>query len=165
MSLHHSLRRRPKLLSAFNVVGLRLSLLFLCLVSACSVSKDRNDAQLIAASVHDKLIVGDFAGIYREAAPSFRSIGSESEFVAGLSGLQARLGSPKHFTELGYLTNLDPKLGRTHFLKFDLECEHGHARESLMFVRSPGGKMELWRLDIQPVNQGRASSSLQWESG
>lgn len=140
-------------LPVVKLVGVRLSLFFITLVSACSISQDRNDARLIAASVHEKMVHGDFGGIYHQAAPSFKSIGSESEFVAGLSGLQARLGSPKHFTELGYETKLDPQLGRTHFLIFDLEYEHGHARESLMFLRSPEGKMELWRLDIQPVKK------------
>lgn len=152
MSLYPS-KSRLSSPPVIRLVGVMLSLLFITLGSACSISQDRYDARLIAASVHEKMIHGDFAGIYKEAAPSFRSIGSESEFVAGFSGLQARLGSPKHITELAYQTKLDPQLGRTHFLIFDLECEHGYARESLMLVRSPGGKMELWRLDIQPVKK------------
>lgn len=155
MSLHCRLLQLSKslLLSVRVVKLLGVTLWLLFFVSACSISQDRNDARLIAAGVNEKMIRGDFAGIYRDAAPSFRSIGSEADFVAGMSGFQSRFGSPKHITELAYQTNLDPKLGRTHILIFDFEYERGHARESLMFLRSPQGKMELWRLDIQPVKQ------------
>ena len=156
MSFCRHLLNRPKALlfspPVIKLVGVTL-LALIPLVSACSISQDRNDARLIAASVNEKLMRGDFAGIYKEAAPSFRSIGSEAEFVAGMSGLQSRFGSPKRITELAYQTNLDAKLGRTHILIFDSEYERAHARESLMFLRSPQGKMELWRLEIQPVEK------------
>lgn len=96
------------------------------------------------------MIKGNFASVYREAAVAFRELGSETDFVAGLQGLQQRLGSLKTATEVGYQTNLDSMLGRTHLLLFELVYERGRARESLMFVRSPSGRMELMRLDINP---------------
>jgi hypothetical protein len=65
--------------------------------------------------------------------------------------LMKRLGALQAENEVGYQTNLDDKLGRTHVLTFDLEFEHGRAHESMLFVRSGSGKMELLRIDIQPV--------------
>jgi len=139
---------RPILLRAFAlpIISIGLSFLF-----GCSIAIDQKDAEVVAARVHEAILSEDFAAIYNESAPQFRSVGSESEFVAGLNQLKKRLGRLKAQSEIAYQTNLDAKIGRTHVLTFDLEFELGRARESMMFVRSASGKMELWRIDIQPV--------------
>ena len=128
-----------------------LLVLTFLLWAACSLQRDPDDARAAAARINSEMISGNFASVYRESAPTFRELGSESEFVAGLQGLQKRLGSIRKATEVAYQTNVDSTLGRTHLLLFDLEYDRGRAREGLMFVRSPGGRMELLRIDIQPV--------------
>jgi hypothetical protein len=120
--------------------------------AGCSITKDREDAREVAARVHRQMLAGDFAAIYKESAPPFKNVGSESEFVSGLKEFQEQVGPLKTQKEVVYQTGIDSKIGRTHLMVFDLEFDHGRARESLMLVRSAGGKMELWRLDVQPVD-------------
>jgi len=122
------------------------------LLVGCAITRDKEDAQTVAAGIHQKIIAGDFAAIYHESAPPFKAVGSESEFVAGLKGLQQKFGQLKNEDQVAYQTSLDSSIGQTHLLVFDLEFDHGRARESLMFVRSAEGKMALWRLDIKPLD-------------
>lgn len=128
-----------------------LTIGFLSLVS-CSITRDQEDARAVAARVHREMLAGDFAAIYKLSAPPFKAVGSESEFVAGLKGFQEKFGPLRNQKEVVYQTGLDSSIGRTHLLVFDLEFDQGRARESLMLVRSASGKMELWRLDVQPLN-------------
>jgi hypothetical protein len=120
--------------------------------TGCSVVEDRGDARLVAARVHAEMMAGDLANIYRESAPRFRSVGSESEFVAMMQKYDGEFGSFKSANEIGYKTTLDSRIGRTHELLFDLEYERVRARELLIMVRSAKGKMELWKLDIQRLD-------------
>ncbi len=39
-----------------------------------------------------------------------------------------------------------------HTLNFKLEYEQGHAQERLIFTRSDSGQMQLWKLDIYPID-------------
>ena len=133
------------------MVWTALTIGFLSLVS-CSITRDQEDARAVALRVHRQILAGDFTAIYNESAPRFKAVGSESEFVAGLKGFQEQLGLLRDQKEVAYQTGLDSKIGRTHVLVFDLEFDHGRARESLMLVRSASGKMELWRLDVQPLD-------------
>ena len=94
---------------------------------------------------------GDFEAVYRKSAPRFKTVGSESEFVAGMKKLQEKLGLLKNANEIAYQTGLDSRIGRTHLLVFDLEYDRGSARETLTLVQSENGGMQLWKLDIQPV--------------
>lgn len=118
----------------------------------CSITRDQEEARAVAAQVHKEMLEGNFAAIYNESAPPFKAVGSESEFVSGLKNFQERFGPLKNENEIAYQTTLDPSIGRTHVLLFDLEFDRGRARETLMLVRSASGKMELWRLDIQPFD-------------
>jgi hypothetical protein len=117
----------------------------------CSVERDREEARAVAARVHAEMQSRDFAAIYNESAPRFKSVGNESEFVARMNGFQEGLGLLKSVNEIAYTTGLDSRVGRTHVLVFDLQYEHGRAREHLMLVRSASDKMVLWKLDIQPL--------------
>lgn len=74
------------------------------LCAACSVQRDRDDARAAAARITLEIISGNFASVYQESAPSFKALGSESDFVAGLQGLQTRLGSLTEASEVGYQT-------------------------------------------------------------
>jgi hypothetical protein len=97
------------------------------------------------------MLTGDFASIYKEAAPRFHAVGSESEFVSMMKKYQGEFGSFRSANEVAYNSGLDSRVGRMHESFYDLEYEHVRAREHLTMVRSGNGTMELWKLDIQRV--------------
>jgi hypothetical protein len=138
-----------RITSAFVATGIAIGCLILL---NCSIQRDAEEARAVARRVHRQMLTGDFATIYNDAAPAFKAEGSGPDFVAGLSEFQQQLGLLKSQQEVSYQTVIDSKIGRTHLLTFDLEFDQGRARERLMLARSNTGKMELWRLDIQPVD-------------
>jgi hypothetical protein len=119
---------------------------------ACSFERDRGEAVTVAARVHAEMRAGDFAALYKESAPRFKTVGSESEFVTWMKELQQEFGLLKNANEITYQTGLDSRIGRTHVLVFDLDYDRGRARESMTLVRSESGEMQLWKLAIQPVD-------------
>src|SRR4051812_37712384 len=120
-------------------------------LTACSIARDQADARAVAGRVHSEISTSNFAAIYHESEPRFRSVGNEADFVSTFQKFQQTLGSLKREDEIAYGTKLDSTLGRTHVLVFELEFEQGRVRESLLMVRSSSGKMELLRLDHQPL--------------
>jgi hypothetical protein len=121
------------------------------IICGCSIEKDQADARAAAVQVHANLRSGDFAAIYRQSAPRFKSVGSESEFVSRMNLFQQEHGSLKSAVELAYESGVDSRAGRTHTLVSNLEYEHGRMREHLILTRSVTGEMQLWKLDIQPA--------------
>lgn len=97
--------------------------------------------------------VADFAAIYKESERRFKTVGTESEFVDFMRNLQERLGSFRKAVPTGYKMKLDSRIGKMHELYFDLEYEHGRARENLTAVRSDSGEIELWALDIEVLTE------------
>jgi hypothetical protein len=77
-------------LSTVRVFLFVFSTLILC---GCSIEQDRADAQRAAAHVHTTLKANDFVAIYRESAPRFKTVGSESEFVSRMKAFQDQNGS------------------------------------------------------------------------
>jgi len=132
--------------AALVIVG---SLLFLV---GCAVEQDKEEARLIAARVHAELRTGDFGSIYSESAPRFKTVGNELQFVERMKAFQEQFGQLNSASEVSYQARLDSTVGRTTVLVFELTYDRGHARESLVFVRSPEGRMQLWKLDLQPAD-------------
>ena len=114
----------------------------------CATERDRGEAGTVAARVHTEMRAGDFRTVYKESAPRFKTVGSESEFVAQMNALRQELGELKNANEIAYQTGLDTRIGRTHVLVFDLEFDRRHARETMILVRSGSGEMQLWKLVI-----------------
>lgn len=125
--------------------------LFLFLVVGCNVERDRIDAGAVASRVHSQMQARDFATIYRESAPRFKSVGSESQFVSMMQQVNQESGLLKKADEVAYQTGIDSNVGRTHVLFFTLEYEHGRAKERLILTRSDAGQMQLWKLEIDPA--------------
>ena len=125
-------------------------LAILSVLPSCVTSKERNKAEAVAVRVHEYMRVADFASIYQESEPRFKTVGTESEFVSSMRGIQEQLGSLKHAEVIGYEVKFDSRVGKMHELYFDLEYEHGRAAENLVVVRSGSGNMKLWALDIEP---------------
>jgi hypothetical protein len=127
-------------------------LLIVAVVGGCSVPRDRTDAAAIALRVHSQMKVSDFAAIYRESANRFKGVGSESQFILMMQQMDQEIGVLKKADEVAYQTGLDSNIGRTHVLFFNLEYEHGHAKERMILTRSDKGEMQLWKLEIDPAN-------------
>ena len=121
-------------------------------LAGCAGEQDRAQAKTVADGVHAHLRSGEFAAIYDESAPRFKTVGSASQFVSQMKAFHEGLGSLKNANEIAYQTGLDSTVGRTHVLLFTLEYEHGKAIERLTLVRSAAGEMQLWKMDIQPVD-------------
>jgi hypothetical protein len=125
----------------------------LALLASCATSKERTTAEALALRVHEYMRAANFAAIYEESERRFKTVGTESEFVSSMRGLEEQLGSFKHAEAIGYEVKFDSRLGKMHQLYFALEYEHGRATENLIVVRSGSGKMELWALEIEPEAQ------------
>lgn len=123
----------------------------LTFLSACAAVDERNKAEALALRVHEQIRLADFAGIYQESETRFKTVGTEAEFVTFMRGVQEQLGALKHAEAIAYEVKVDSRIGKMHQLYFDLEYDHGHAKENLIIVRSGTGKMELWALEIEPV--------------
>lgn len=138
-----------------SFTNLKTAILWILLASlgvlpSCGQSNERNKAEAVAVRVHQYMRVADFASIYQESEPRFKTVGTESEFVSSMRGIQEQLGSLKHAEVIGYEVKFDSRVGKMHELYFDLEYEHGRAAENLVVVRSGSGNMKLWALDIEP---------------
>jgi hypothetical protein len=88
---------------------------------SCAVGRDRAEAGTVAERVHAEMRTGSFATIYNESAPRFKTVGTESEFVALMKEFQENVGQLKNANEIVYQTGLDSSIGRTHVLVFVLE--------------------------------------------
>ena len=126
--------------------------LIVALLVGCNVQRDQTDASAVASRVHFQMQASDFAAIYRESAPRFKGVGSESKFISMMQQMSQESGLLKKADEIAYQTGIDSNVGRTHVLLFNLEYEHGHARERMILTRSDSGQMQLWKLDIDPAN-------------
>jgi hypothetical protein len=116
----------------------------------CNPAKDWDDARVVANRFHSQLRAGDHAGIYKEAAPRFRTVGPESQFVALMRQFGQDHGALKDAKELGYESGLDTEAGAVTVLLYDLQFEKARMRERLVIKRSDTGQMQLWSVDIQP---------------
>ena len=56
----------------------------LSMLLSCNTQHDLEDARTAAAHIHSQLQVGDYAAIYRESAPGFKTVGSQEEFISGM---------------------------------------------------------------------------------
>jgi hypothetical protein len=128
-----------------------LLFLGLVLLNGCANPRDREAARHAAARIHSQSHNRNFAIIYDEAATGFKTV-DRAEFVADMSDLQNKIGAVKNLKEIAYQTGLDSKVGRTHALVFDVQCERERIRETLVFVRGADHKMQLWKLGIEPAN-------------
>jgi hypothetical protein len=124
----------------------------LSLLLCCTNANERNEVEGLALRVHEQMRAANFAAIYQESEPRFKTVGTELEFVNSLKELQEKLGSFEHAETMAYETKLDSRIGRTYQLTCELEYDHGRAREDLTVVRSAAGKMQLWALEIQPLD-------------
>jgi hypothetical protein len=126
--------------------------LVILIIGSCNVARDQKDAAAVASRVHSQMQTSNFAAIYRESAPRFKGVGSESQFVSMMQQGEQQSGVLKKAVEVAYQTGVDSNIGRTHTLVFNLEYEHGHATERLILTRSDNGQMQLWKLEIDPVH-------------
>src|SRR6266550_263118 len=69
-------------------------------LSACNVEQDSLEAKKAAARIHSQLQSQDYALVYRESGKSFREVGDESKFIAGMKQLYEEHGSLKTATPI-----------------------------------------------------------------
>jgi len=131
-----------------------LPLVFGCLllVIGCNVAQDKTDAEAVATRINSQLQIGDFASIYRESSQSFKQVGNEAKFVAGMELFHKENGDLRKITPIAYQTGVDSKAGRTHVLIFQIDCDRGGSRERMVLTRSQSGRMELWDLALEPIS-------------
>jgi hypothetical protein len=122
--------------------------LFIALSISCLSSHDLEDAKAIASKVHSQMQSSDYASIYRESAPRFKSVGSESQFVSKMQEVSQETGTLKKAEIISYEAGVDSNIGKTYTLLSELEFERGIYRERMILTRSENGQMQLWKLDI-----------------
>jgi hypothetical protein len=101
--------------------------------------KDKEDAEAAAARVLAQLEAGNFAAIYKAAAPGFKQIGSEAQFVEKFQQTRKTTGPLKNAHEISFDTLPDT----SNVINYHLENEQFTSIYRLTFARSRGGKMEL----------------------
>ncbi|HJV66370.1 MAG TPA: hypothetical protein VJ550_11595 [Geomonas sp.] len=108
-----------------------------------SSPKDKADAEVAAGKVLSQMEAGDFATIYKEAAPSFRQIGKQEDFVAKFSATRQKIGPLSGQKEASFVTMPD----QTYVIVYHMENPHWNTERRLTFTRGNGGKMELYGLN------------------
>jgi len=102
-------------------------------------AQDKADARAAAVRVLALMESGDFPAVYKESAPSFKQIGSESQFVGKFQETRKTVGLLKNPQE----TRLGAIPGNGCVMVYRLENERYKTDFRLSFVRSSSGKMEL----------------------
>lgn len=105
--------------------------------------QDKIDAEAAAARVLAQMEAGDFAGIYNEATPGFRQIGSQALFVEKFLQTRQKTGPFKNPKLVSFVTLPD----KTQVLVYSVENERFKSERRLTFDRPKSGKMELFGLN------------------
>ena len=134
---------------------LRLSRLLIVIVSlsilaSCASEKDMQATKTAAARINTQMRNKEFANIYRESSPGFKTI-SESDFVSRITEIQNKLGLIKNIVDRAYQSGVDSNAGKTHTLISDVECETGRIRQTLVFAHGENGALQLWKLGFEPI--------------
>lgn len=147
-------KRRMTMCHCASSVKYHISLLLIGIffLQSCNFRNDRADAEMAAARVHSQIRATDYSSIYTASAPRFKSIGDESQFISIMQRLHQENGTLQKADEIAYETGIDSSAGRIYLLKFNLEFEQGRAEETMTFIHSDDGQMQLWKLDILPIN-------------
>ncbi len=103
-----------------------------------------------AARINTQMRNKEFANIYRESSPGFKTI-SESDFVSRITEIQNKLGPIKNVVDKAFQSGVDSNAGKTHTLISDVECETGRIRQTLVFAHGENGALQLWKLGFEPI--------------
>jgi hypothetical protein len=116
--------------------------------------QEQADAETAAARVLAQMEAGDFAAIYNGAAPGFKQIGSEAQFVAKFQQTRQKTGPLKNLQEVSFITLPN----NTHVLTFSLKNEWFRTERRLTLARANSGKMELLGLNQhdEPTQQAHS---------
>ncbi len=105
--------------------------------------QDKADAQATAKRVLAQMEAGDFFTIYNEAAPGFRQIGKEADFISKFQQTRQKTGPLNNPKEISFVTRPD----KAYVLVYRLQNERFISERRLTFFRSKSGKMELLGLN------------------
>ena len=119
------------------------------LLVSCASKTEMQATKTAAARINAQMRNKEFANIYKDSSKGFKTV-SESDFVAQITELQKKLGPIKNISDVAYQSGMDTAAGRTHTLISDVECETGHVREILVFVREKNNGLKLWKLEFYP---------------
>lgn len=111
--------------------------------AVASNPKDKADAEAAASKVLGQMESGDFSGIYKEAAPSFRQIGKEQDFVAKFSATRQKIGALSGQKEASFVALPD----KSYVLVYHMENPQWRTERRLTFIRGKSGDMELYGLN------------------
>ncbi|HEY4744539.1 MAG TPA: hypothetical protein VIH45_07760 [Desulfuromonadaceae bacterium] len=101
--------------------------------------QDMADARAAAARVLARMEAGDFAAIYKDAAPGFKQIGPEAAFVAKFQQTRQKTGVLTNPKELKFDTRPD----NIHVLVYHVENQRVNTEMRMSFERAKNGTMEL----------------------
>jgi hypothetical protein len=101
--------------------------------------QEKEEARAAATKYLAQFTAGDFAGLYKNATPGFKQIGTESQFVEKFQQTRQKVGALKNPKEISFET----RPNKSHVLVYRLENDHYVTDMRLTFIRSKSGKMEL----------------------
>lgn len=105
--------------------------------------KDKADVEAAATQVMVQMESGDFATIYKNASPTFQSIGKEADFAAKFEKTRQLVGPLNKPVEASFITLPD----KTHVVVYHVENDKYKTERRLSFVRSKEGKILLFGLN------------------
>jgi hypothetical protein len=111
--------------------------------------QDKADASAAATRIHSQLKSGDYAGIYKESADSFKKLGTEAQFVSMMQQAQQKTGAFKDAKETGVEPAAGPDAAGKYLVSSKVQYDKNPAMERLLFARSKSGKMELCEMSAQ----------------
>ena len=99
---------------------------------ACGITKHKENAELAVAKFHQQLNAEQYHEIYVQSDKLFQESATESDIVALLGAVHAKLGTVKNATAQGWHVNATPT-GTFVTLGYEVEFSEGKGTEQFAF--------------------------------
>lgn len=106
-------------------------------LSGCSAGESTEAAKAEVAKFRQQADAGQFAEIYKAAAPDIRNSVSEAQFVQMIGGFHQAIGKFKSAPEPGWRYDTDTA-GQRVTLDYDSTFERGKAHEQFIYKMTDG---------------------------
>ncbi|RYG88989.1 MAG: hypothetical protein EON59_02550 [Alphaproteobacteria bacterium] len=117
-------------------------------LAGCSAGESTDAAKTEVAKFRQQVAAGQFAEIYKAAAPDIRNSISEAKFVEMVGGFHQAIGTFKSAPDPGWGYDTDTNTGQRVTLDYDSVFERGKAHEQFTY-RMIDGKPVLAGYDYK----------------
>jgi hypothetical protein len=117
----------------------------LCAAIGCSLSEDRNEAEVLAEQYFSKMQGGDIDGALSLYSAQFYAVTSRADWLAFLQHQRARCGAPKtHALVTWHVVNtFGTNAGTSTTLVYEVQYASCRVAEKMTIFKPSGGKTQI----------------------